>query len=84
MLNFIVTRTIMDMCLEAERKPGLRLSSQWWEYPAIEILRIRVGHAAAEVGGGNRRERERESRIGKDVGRETEMTRRNRYYHTKI
>ena len=37
-----------------------------------------MGHAAAEVGGGNRRERERESRIGKDGGRETEITRRTR------
>ena len=35
-------------------------------------------------GWGNRRERERESRVGRDGGRDTEMTRRTRDYQTEI
>ena len=42
----------MDLCLVGERNPGLRLSGLWWDQNAIDILGIRSGHAAAEVGGG--------------------------------
>ena len=40
----------MDLCLEAEREPGLCLSRWWWEQPALDNLGIRAGHAAAEGG----------------------------------
>ena len=44
--QYIATLPIMDLCLEEERKPGMRLSSKWWEQPALDILGIRAGHAA--------------------------------------
>ena len=40
----------MDFCLSAERNLGLRLSKQWWDQPAMDILGIRAGHAKAEGG----------------------------------
>ena len=40
----------MDLCLAAEQIPGLRLSRRWWEHTALDIIGIRAGHAAAEVG----------------------------------
>ena len=48
--QYIATRPIMDLCLAAEQKPGLRLSRRRWEQPALDILGIRAGHAAAEGG----------------------------------
>ena len=41
----------MELCLAAKRKPGLRLSSKWWEQPALDITGIRVEHAVAKEGG---------------------------------
>ena len=35
----------------ADQNPGLCLSMQWWEQPALDILGIRAGNAAAEGGG---------------------------------
>ena len=49
--QYITTRPIMYLCLAAERNQGLRLSSQWSEQPDLDILGIRAGHAAVEVGG---------------------------------
>ena len=51
--QYIVTRPIMDLCLAAERNPGLRLYRRWWYQPALDILGIRGGHAEAEGGGGD-------------------------------
>ena len=48
--QYIATRPIMELCLAAERKPGMRLSRQWWEYPALDILGIRAGRASVEEG----------------------------------
>ena len=60
----------MNLCLLAERKPGMRLSRRWWEQPTPDILGIRAGHAAVEReitrGRENKRQRERESRVGVD------------------
>ena len=28
--QFITTRPIMDLCLEAERRPGSRVAKRWW------------------------------------------------------
>ena len=50
--HYIATLPIMDLCLASERNPGLRLSRQWWDQPALDIMGIRAGHAAAEGGGG--------------------------------
>ena len=48
--QYITNRPIMDLCLAAERKPGMCLSRQWWEQLALDIQRIRAGHAEAEGG----------------------------------
>ena len=29
--HFIAVRPIMDLCMAAERRPGLRISKRWWE-----------------------------------------------------
>ena len=48
--QYIATRPIMDLCLAAEQKSGMRLYRQWWEKPALDILGIRVGNEAMEGG----------------------------------
>ena len=48
--QYIVTHTIMDLCLAAEQKLGMRLSMRWSEQPTLNILGIRAGHASAEGG----------------------------------
>ena len=50
--QYIATRPIMDLCLAAEQKPGMRLSRRWWEYPALDIMGIRAGQVDVEGGGG--------------------------------
>ena len=47
----IATSPIMDFCLEAEQKTGMRLSRQWWKKPTLDTMGIRVGQAALEGGG---------------------------------
>ena len=46
--QYILTRHIMDLCLAAERNPGLRLSRHLWEKPYMNILGIRAGHISEE------------------------------------
>ena len=48
--QYIATHPIMDFCLAAEWKPGLKISRQWWENTALDILGIRAWHTALEVG----------------------------------
>ena len=72
--QYILTRPVMDLCLVEEWKTGMRLYMQWWENTTLYILRIRARHAEEEKmgikrGWKNRRERERDSRGGKDEGR---------------
>ena len=38
--QYISTRNIIDLCLEAERNPGMRLSRRWWEQPSLDIIGI--------------------------------------------
>ena len=52
--KYIATHPIMDLCLTAERKLGLQLYRQWMEQTYLDILGIRVGRAAAVVGGGEK------------------------------
>ena len=40
----------MDLCLAAERRPGIRLSWRWLEHPTIDILGIRVAHTELDMG----------------------------------
>ena len=48
--QYIDTLTIMKLCLEAESKPGIRLSRKWWEQPDMDIMGIRVGKASVKGG----------------------------------
>ena len=36
--NFIGVRTIMDLGLEAERRPGSRVSRRWWDQEGLELV----------------------------------------------
>ena len=40
--QYIATLPIMELCLAAERNPGMRLSRQWWYQPALDIMGIRA------------------------------------------
>ena len=44
---YMATRPILDLCLAVDQEIVLRLYRQWWEQPDIDILGIKVGHAAA-------------------------------------
>ena len=44
--QYIATRPIFDMCLEAERKMGSRVSMRWWEHEGIYFVGL------WEAGGG--------------------------------
>ena len=46
--QYIATCHIMDLCLASDQNPGMRLSRRWWEQPALYILGIMAGHAAAK------------------------------------
>ena len=35
--KFIVTKTIMDLCLMAERRLGSRATKQWWEQDVLDV-----------------------------------------------
>ena len=48
--QYIATRTIMDLCLAAERRMGMRLSRQWWDQPTLDITGIRAGQSDTEGG----------------------------------
>ena len=90
--QFIVTCHIMDLCLAEERKPGLCLSKRWWDQTDLDILGIRAGYVVSEVGWGgggrgirrNRKEREKERKIGKYGGRKTETNRIAKYKQKEI
>ena len=70
---YIENCPIMDLCLAAERKQGMRLSRRWWEQLALAIMGIREGKVVAEGVGRwgvkNRRRRDRESKVGADDGK---------------
>ena len=48
--QYIATCPIMEFCLAAERKTGMKLSKRCWEYPALDIPGIRAGHSESVVG----------------------------------
>ena len=62
----------MQLCMAEEQNLVLRLSRQRWKHPALCILGVWEGYAAAEEGGGDhglKNQKERESRFVKDEGR---------------
>ena len=34
--QFIATRTILDLCKQATRQPGARVSRRWWQQTGID------------------------------------------------
>ena len=76
--QYIPTCPIMDLCLAAERRPGMQLSWRWWENPDLYILGIRAGTQQRRWRGkqGKSNRSEIESRIWKDGRRYNEITRR--------
>ena len=47
--QYIANHLIMDLCLAAEQNPGMRLSSQLWEQPALDITGIRAATCPALI-----------------------------------
>ena len=46
-LQFIANRLIMDLCLEADRRPGLQVFCQWWEQVSLDLKGISTAAGAA-------------------------------------
>ena len=40
--QFIATRTIMELYLAAERRPGSRVTNQWWEQDGLDVERRQI------------------------------------------
>ena len=36
-VQYIATRPIMDLCKQATRRPGARVSRRWWEQTGIDL-----------------------------------------------
>ena len=36
-VQFIAIRPIMDLCLEAERRPGVRVQKWWWYQDGLQL-----------------------------------------------
>ena len=45
--QYIATRPILEICLAAERQPGVQVTRKWWEHAGLTF-----GHEARMVGGG--------------------------------
>ena len=45
--QFITTRPILDLCEQATRRPGARVSRRWWEQTGIDLNGAREKAAAA-------------------------------------
>ena len=48
--QYNASHPIMELCLAAERRPGMRISRRWWEQTALDILWVRSAHVAADIG----------------------------------
>ena len=61
--QYIAIHPIMDLCLEAERKPVMSLFRWWWEHPTLDIIGSGQGkHMWREVRIRCRRYQSRKSR----------------------
>ena len=60
--QYIVTRPIMDLCEQATRRPGARVSWRWWEQTGIDLKGAQENAAEAAV----ETEMESESEIKKE------------------
>ena len=46
--QFIVTKPIMDLCLEVERRPGSRVANRWFDKDALDLEGMRTEAWEAE------------------------------------
>ena len=46
--HFIANRTIVDMCLAAERRPGSRVAKRWWEQDGLDLEGMQTAVQEAE------------------------------------
>ena len=46
--KFISTRTIMELCLEAERHPVDRVTKMWWEQDGLHPAASRISAAGVQ------------------------------------
>ena len=35
--QFIATRTIMDLCMVSDRRPGSRVTKRWWDQDGMDV-----------------------------------------------
>ena len=49
--QYIAMQPILDVCLEAERRPGLQVPMRWYEQAGMDLTGLR--EAAGDYGDGN-------------------------------
>ena len=47
-LQYIATRSIMDLCLAEQRRPGTRVVMKWWEQEDLDLEGMRTASREAE------------------------------------
>ena len=47
-VQYIVTRPIMDICLTAKRRPGTRVEMRWWEQDDLDLEGMKTAAWEAE------------------------------------
>ena len=46
--QYIGTRSLLDLCQESERSPGMRVGMRWWEQAGINLSGVREAAAAMD------------------------------------
>ena len=46
-MQYIATQPILDLCEQATRRPGARVSRRWWEQSGIDLERAKKRAAEA-------------------------------------
>ena len=46
--QFIATKPIMELCLEAEQRTGSRMKNQWWDQEVMDVEGMRTVDREAE------------------------------------
>ena len=70
--KFLATRTIMDLCLAAQRRPGSRLSKRWWDQDGLDLEGMRTADQEAEYTAGEEETDGTETEIETEMDTETE------------
>ena len=63
-VHFIAARSIIDLCLAEEQRPGSKVSKRWWDMEVLDMLGMRAadwGDERTEGGGGGTDRAERET-----------------------